>query len=185
MLADAENVQGRAVDTYTTRRLLLIILLAWLAVLGFDLFLHAGLLARLYLDASAFLLTPMESFRRIPIGYLSFLVSTILLVWLMVRLDLKGWRVGLGFGMKLGALVWGALTLGLYSISTADPSLLAGWFLGQTAELGLAGAVTGSALAGNRLGRLSLKVAGLILLLTVITIIMQSTGLAPAADLRR
>jgi len=179
------GTDDRGIDTLPARRLLLTILLAWLAMLGFDFFLHAGLLARLYLDPSPFLLAPLESFRRLPIGYLSFLLSAALLVWLMVRLRLAGWRAGLGFGLKLGALVWGAVTLGLFSISTADASLLAGWFLGQTVELALAGAVAGSALTGRSIGKLSLKVAALVLLLAVVTVALQSFGLAPAAGIPR
>ncbi len=164
-----------------SRRVLVTILLAWLAMLGFDFLLHAGLLARLYLEPRPFLLAPLESFRRLPFGYLSFLLSAILLVWLMARLRLFGWRAGLGFGLKLGALIWGAGTLGLYSISTADASLLAGWFLGQTVEFGVAGAVAGSGLAGGRLGRLSVKVVALVLFLVIVTVALQSFGLAPAA----
>lgn len=56
-------------------RLALITLLSWLSMLGFDFFLNAGLLARLYLEPSPFLLPPAEAFRRIPIGYLSFLLT--------------------------------------------------------------------------------------------------------------
>jgi len=50
---------------------------AWVLSLGFDLFLHAGLLARLYVEPGPFLLPPMVAFRRIPLGYLSFLVLTL------------------------------------------------------------------------------------------------------------
>ncbi len=150
-------------------------------MLEFDFFPHAGLLARLYLEPSPFLLTPLEAFRRLPFGYLSFLLSAILLVWLMSRLRLIGWRAGFGFGLKLGAFIWGALVLGLFSISTADVSLLAGWFLGQTVELALAGAVAGSGLTAKHIGRLSLKVAAFILFLAIITVVLQTSGVAPAS----
>ena len=179
------NTDPGAVDTLPARRLFVTILLAWLAMLGFDFFLHAGLLARLYLDSSPFLLTPLEAFRRLPFGYLSFLLSATLLVWLMARLRLVGWRAGLGFGLKLGALIWGGITIGLFSISTAGAPLLAGWFLGKTVELGLAGAVAGGALTGRHIRRLSLKVAALILFLAIITIALQSFGLAPASGIPR
>ena len=118
--------------------------LALLAVIGFDQFLHAGVLASWYARPSPFSLPPEEAFRLIPLGYISFLILIVLLVWLMPRLELVGWRVGMVFGLKIGALIWGALTLGLLSISTASPSLLLVWFLGQTAELGIAGMVLGS-----------------------------------------
>ena len=36
-----------------------------------------------------------------------------------VRLQLTGLRAGLVFGLQLGALAWGAMTLGLASVATA------------------------------------------------------------------
>ena len=155
-------------------------LLAWLSIIGFDFFLHAGVLSRLYFEPSPFLLPPERAFALVPVGYLSFLVTTILLIWLMARLGIQGWRQGAMFGLKLGALSWGALTLGLFSISTASPALLIGWFLGQTVELGIAGMVAGSGFAGARLGRLFLKVLAFVIGALVITVLLQSLGLAPA-----
>lgn len=61
-------------------------LLAWVAMLGFDFFLHGALLASLYARPSTFLLPPMEAFRRIPIGYLGFLIAAALLVWILSAL---------------------------------------------------------------------------------------------------
>jgi hypothetical protein len=46
------------------------VVLGWLAMIGVDFFLHAGLLAPLYDWDSPFLLRPDEAFVRIPIGYL-------------------------------------------------------------------------------------------------------------------
>ncbi|MEE9585528.1 MAG: hypothetical protein V3W09_01355 [Nitrososphaerales archaeon] len=152
-------------------------------MLGIDFFLHAGLLARLYFEPSPFLLPPIEAFRLIPLGYLSFLLLTILLLWLMVRLNVVGWRGGLGFGLKMGLLIWGALMLGLLSISTADVALLFGWFIGQSLELAVAGAVAGSGLAATSLTRLSMKVIALVLILFILTVVLQTLGLAPAASL--
>jgi len=160
-----------------------IILIAWIAMVGIDFFLHGGLLARLYTRESAFLLPPAEAFRLIPLGYLSFLVLAVLLVWLVERLDISGWRPGFIFGLKLGALTWGALVLGLLSISTADGDLLLGWFAGQTLELGAAGAFAGAAFAGGSLRGLFFRALLLVVVMIVLTVIMQNTGLAPAATL--
>ncbi len=164
-------------------RVALVGIASLLAMIGFDFFLHAGLLATLYLQPAPFLLPPAEAFRRIPLGYLSFSILTVLLLWLMVRLKVTGWRRGAEFGLKLGALVWGALALGLWSISTAEAALLAGWFAGQTVELAIGGAVAGAGLGGQRLRTIFLRVIAFVLLLVVITIGMQSAGLAPAARL--
>jgi hypothetical protein len=92
---------------------------------GIDLFLHGGLLARPYVEPSPFLLPAEDAFRRIPLGYLTFLILTIGLFWLLRRLHVRG--VAAGFRAVAGAVVWGALVLGLYSFSTASQSLLIGW----------------------------------------------------------
>ena len=139
------------------------------------------MLARLYVEPSPFLLSPERAFALNPVGHLSFLGLTILLIWLMVRLGIQGWRQGAVFGLKLGALTWGALVVGLLSISTASLALLIGWFLGQTIELGIAGMVAGSGFKGVRLGRLFLQVLALVIGAFAITILLQTLGLAPAA----
>jgi hypothetical protein len=162
--------------THSKQHVLLLTFIAWLSILGFDFLLHAGLLAGLYLQPSPFLLPPLTAFTLIPVGYLSFLLLSILLVWLMIRLNLAGWRQGALFGLELGGLTWGAFVLGLASVSTASFSLLIGWFIGQTLELALAGAVVGSGLAGVRLWRLFGVVMVFVLLSVITTIILQALG---------
>ncbi len=76
--------------------------------------------------------------------------------------------------------MWGALLLGLFSISTADPLLLLGWFVGQTVEFAIGGAVIGSGLAGTSLMRLGLMVLALLIVWMLLTIGLQLLGLAPA-----
>lgn len=165
---------------HSKRRLILVTLIAWFSMLGFDFLLHAGVLAQLYEAPSSFLRPPMEAFALIPVGYVSFLLFAILLTWLMKRLNVVGWRAGAVFGAQLGALVWGALALGLFSVSTASASLLIGWLIGQTLELALAGAVVGSGLAGARLGRLFGVVLALVVLSAVAAIVLQTLGVAPS-----
>jgi len=169
-----------AAPSLSTGRLCGLGLLAWLTMLGVDFFLHGGLLAGFYVEPGPFLLPPAEAFRLIPLGYLAFLLLAIMLLWLMVRLGVAGCRPGLMFGLQLGALVWGALVLGLASVTSAPWALLAGWFAGQSLEMGVAGAVMGSGLAGRRLGGLLWRVAVLVLVLLVLTVVLQSVGLAPA-----
>ncbi len=72
--------------------------------------------------------------------------------------------------------------LGLLSISTAELSLLVGWFTGQTVRMGFAGMVAGSGLAGQRLGNLALRVVALVLFLVIVTVAMQAVGLAPTVQ---
>ncbi len=156
---------------------------AWVLSLGFDLFLHAGLLARLYARPSSFLLPPEAAFRRIPLGYLAFLILTVALWWLMRRLDISGaGRVG-GLGLTAGAVVWGALLLGMASITTARPVLLLAWWIGQSVELGLAGMVLGAMASGTRRRRVWTRVVIAVICCVVATVVMQSLGLAPAMRL--
>jgi hypothetical protein len=153
---------------------------AWLLSLGFDLFLHGGLLASLYLAPDPFLLPPEEAFRRIPFGYLTFLILTASLYWLLQRLGVRGAAEGFRHGLVAGFIVWGAQAIGLYSISTASWRLLAGWWIGQAIELGLAGAVLGAVAGGARLKRVWALVMVAVIICLAVTITLQSIGWAPA-----
>ena len=144
--------------TVAFTRFLGIVLLSWFSMLGFDFFLHAGILAPLYAQPSPFLLPPDQAFTLIPLGYLSFLVSAAMLVWLVRKLGIETWREGFIFGLKFGALGGGALALSLLSITTADPILIVGWFFGQTLESGIAGLVVGASLGAEKLGRVFVRV---------------------------
>jgi len=92
---------------------------------------------------------------------------------------------GLRNGGLVGATVWGAFVIGLYSISTAALPLLAGWWIGQAVELGLAGAVLGAAADGVSLKRIWLLVALALIAFIVGTIVLQALGLAPAMKVER
>jgi hypothetical protein len=154
--------------------------LGWIATLGADFLLHAGLLARLYVEPHPFLLAPRQAFQRIPLGYLSFLLLAILVGWLIVRLRRLGFARGAGLGLQVGGLAWGAFALGLLSVSSADPALLGGWFVGQTLEMALAGGVIGAALSTERLRLVVASVIGLVVLCFLLTVALQIAGLAPA-----
>lgn len=123
-------------------------ILAWVSMLASDLVIHAGILHRHYLVPDPFLLPPPEAFRRIPLGYASFLVVAAFLVWLLDRLDVRGWRTGALTSLVVGMVLWGSMALGLASITTAPPILLAGWAVGQPLEMAVAGAVVGAGRAG-------------------------------------
>lgn len=155
-------------------RLTGITVLAWLCVIGFDFLLHASILAPLYADPHPFLLPPERAFVLIPVGYLSFLILVILAVWLMVRLKIASWQAGFLFGLKLGALIWGALTISLISISTAPLLLMTGWFVGQTIETGIAGLVIGAGLGVEKLRSLTLWVIVFVIVAFVLGVILQN-----------
>lgn len=178
-----ESVYDR-VMIRSQRRLVLLTVIGWLSMVGVDFILHAGLLAGLYLEPSPFLLPPLTAFSLIPIGYVSLFLAAFLLVWLMDRQGIIGWRQGTLFGIKLGALAWGSFVLGLLSISTASLSILLGWFIGQTLELAIAGAVIGSGFAGTGLRRLFGVVIVFLLLSVITTIVLQSMGVVPTIRIR-
>jgi len=156
------------------------VLIAWFLALGVDLFLHAGLLARLYVISSPFILPADQAFRRIPLGYLAFLIVTAALFWLCRRLDVRGVRAGWWHGFVAGGVLWGGLVLGLYSISTASLPMLLAWWAGQAVELGVSGAVIGGLAAGIPPRRMFRWVALIVVTLFVLTIALQSLGLAPS-----
>ena len=161
------------------------VLLAWLAMLGWDFFLHAGLLARFYIAESPFLLLPAQAFSRIPLGYAAFLLLAIALVWLMPRFQIASWQAAFAFGLKFGALVWGALLLGLLSITTIENPLAAAWFFGQVLELGIGAAVIYWAANRDSLRSLTWRLLIMMLALVLVTVVMQSMGLAPAVIINR
>ncbi len=162
------------------RRVVASTLLAWFAMVGIDFLLHGGILAHWYVQPDPFLLPPPDAFRLIPVGYLCFLVFACTLAWLILRLNIHGVRAASVFGLKLGGLVWLTFVLALASISTAKHALLIGWFVGQTIESGIGGAVLGAALSARRLRGVAIFVVTLVVLCVVATIVLQNTGLAPA-----
>jgi hypothetical protein len=156
-------------------------LLVWVAMIGIDFFLHGGIFAAIYLQDDAFLLSGMEAFRRIPLGYLALLATAGLLVWIIDRSSTRGWRKGAVVGLSLGAVMSFSSTLGLFSISTASPQLLAAWFVAQVLEMAIAGAMIGQGLVTQSLRRLTLAVVIGFVLLFAGTIVMQSVGLVPSS----
>lgn len=77
---------------------------------------------------------------------------------------------------------FGASEFALWSVTTASEVLLASWFVGQTLQFGIAGAVAGRGLAGERALKLLIRVVALVLLLAIATVTPQSLGLAPAVN---
>jgi len=153
-------------------------LLSWFSMIGFDFFLHAGLLSSIYSKPSPFLLASDRAFALIPLGYLSFLIFDIFLLWLMLKLNLQGWKKGVIFGLQVGILTWGGFSIGLFSIATVPSTLLIAWFFGQAIELGIAGGVIGYGLTQSKLGRLFVRVLIFVIISIVLAIVLQNIGFA-------
>ena len=114
------------------RRLIQITALAWFAVIGLDFFLDAGLLARFYRWDLPGFLPPLKMFLYIPLGYVAFLLWTILLVWLMIRLPVSGFRAGAMFGLKVGILIAAAGFFGEMSVFAFPAWMLLLWMAANT-----------------------------------------------------
>jgi hypothetical protein len=181
---DSESSR-RTPTTGTVPHAVSTILLSWLAMVGVDFFLHAGLLAPLYDWDSPFLLRPAEAFIRIPIGYLGFAVLAGTLAWLLPRFSVRRGRDGALIAGTLGAAVFGAFLLGLWSISTAQPGLLAGWWVGQTVGLGVGGFVIGTVLGGVRARVVASRIIGLLGIAAASAVVLQTIGYASAPVLVR
>jgi hypothetical protein len=163
----------------SVRRLITITLLSWLSQIIFDFFQHAGLFAKLWIESRAAFLPPEELFKRIPLGYLSFLITSSMLVWLMVRLGISGWKQGALFGLKLGAFLSCSYVLGAASGFPIKPALLVAILFGSTAQSAITAGVVGSGVSGAHLGRLSLKLVAFLFLVLIAYFLLQSLGLAP------
>ena len=85
----------------------------------------------------------------------------------------------------LGALAWGSFVLGLWSISTADPALLVGWWVGQTVELAVGGHVIGSVLGGARLRTMAWRVGLVLAVGAGSAVALQTIGYATAPVISR
>lgn len=155
-----------------------LVFICWAAFLGFDLLLHGGLLTEMYTRPNPALLSADLAFYRIPLGYLSFLVLVVLIYWLLSWIAVNDWKKGFRFGVMFGALLGVASTLGLYSILTVDLDMLIGWALGQTIEFGIVGGIIGAANSGISLKRLFVGVAAFVVSAIILTIILQTVGLA-------
>ena len=157
-----------------------IVLLAWLVTIAIDFFLNAGLFAKMWLESSSAFLPPEKLTQRIPLGYIAFLLLTILLTWIMARTNVRGWKQGASFGFKFGLLFEAASALGTISAYSVSPPLIIAWFLGGVLKDSIVCTIIGSGLGGSHLRRLWARAIVFVVIIIVVTIIMQALGYAPA-----
>ena len=107
------------------------------------------------------------------------MLIAILIYWLLPRFEINDWRAAFVFGLKLGAMMWGAQMLGLYSISTIQVDTALAWFAGQAFEMGVGALVIFQASQAESLKRLTWWVIAFFILAFILTILLQNVGLAP------
>jgi len=92
----------------------------------------------------------------------------------MIKIGLKGTKAGFKFGLTLGFFIWATLAIGLVSISRAPYLLLLGWVLGQTLELGLAGAILGYGFDKKNLKKISIWCISIFFVSLILSIVLQN-----------
>lgn len=173
-----------AIPTTTQKRLIQLTLIAWLAVVGFDLLMNAGLMAPFNNWQLPGFLPAAKMFQYIPLGYAAFLLNVILLLWLMLRSHVSGARAGAAFGLMFGILMGGSGFLGQMSIFAFPVRMLSCWAVFNTLLFALAGAVIGSGIAAARLRPLVYRVLALVLICIVVSLVMQNLGFVPAQTIQ-
>ncbi|MFX0185443.1 MAG: hypothetical protein ACFE95_20360 [Candidatus Hodarchaeota archaeon] len=160
-----------------------LILISWLTFLSLDLLFHAGILATLYVQPNPAILDPEQAFFRIPIGYLSFLLSVIVFYWLFSFTGVNEWKNGFIFGLKYSVLIAVASTLAQYSILKVNLVMLIGWGVAQIMEFSMIGGIIGAAHSGISLKKICLGVVILVVITIIYVIILQNVGLAPPMEI--
>ena len=92
----------------------------WAALIVADFVLNAVVFAGIYREGGPFFLSLDDAFRRIPLGYLSFLILAGAVVELVVRLGIRELGPALRLGLAGGTALGAAWSLGLYSIATVS-----------------------------------------------------------------
>jgi hypothetical protein len=149
---------------------------AFFAWLGADFLVHAGALAPWWRATADFWHPPADLFRLIPFAYLSFALTSIVLVWLVIRLEGPRPRprrvVGLGAG--LGLFLGISSALANYSVVPMPVSTLLVWPASYLSYTVAAGAAVAYTLGAEHPWRRVAIVFGLALVLCIIGIVLQN-----------
>jgi hypothetical protein len=152
-------------------------------MLGLDLLLNAALFARMYQDAGTFMLAPTEAFRRIPLGYLAFLILAIGVVEFMYRLRVTRLIDGVRVGLLIGAVLAATWSLGLYSIASLSAQVAFAFAAIWWTLVVLGSGVAATGLGQTSLRGLALRVAAFDVVCIAIVIVLQSFGVVPTVKL--
>ena len=125
-----------------TRRILIAIVLVFIAWSVMDMVIHGMLLMPIY-DATAELWRPMEEM-NMPVMYLVMLVFTVCFVLIYAMIANKSLATGIRYGLLFGIATGVSMGLGSYSYMPIPLSLAWGWLGGVLVELVVAGAIVGA-----------------------------------------
>ena len=125
------------------------------------------------------MLAPMEAFRRIPLGYLAFLILAAGVVELAHRLGVTTMGAGIRLGLLLGGTLASTWALGLYSVATLSAQVAMTFAAIWLVLLTVAGGVAAAGLGRTRVRGLALQVLGVDLIGAVAVIALQSFGVVP------
>jgi len=117
------------------------LILSWITAVAIYFLLNAGVFASFFASKQSFLLTPTEAFVRIPVGYGSILLLTLVLTVLIYRGKEARPYEGMRAGLLYGTAVSLTTVLGLWSITTIPTTFLGIWLVDQILEMMLAGTV--------------------------------------------
>ena len=182
-MATSESQARSATISMTLRRTVETALLAWLAVIGLDFFLNAGILAPFYDWRLPGFLPVARMFAYIPLGYAAFLFWSTLLTWLMRQTQTIGFSRGTIFGARFGTLYGASEFLGARSLFAFPTRMMLCWSIVYFLVFTLAGGVIGAGFAAPKLRTVAYRVIGLTLIFLAFTIILQSLGWAPVPKL--
>jgi hypothetical protein len=161
-------------------RRLRIALVAWLTMLGLDFLLNGAVFAGIYQGDGPFMLAPAEAARRIPFGYLAFLMLAAGMVEIAYRTGVRHVADGLRLGLAIGGAFGAIWALGLYSIATVEASSAIAFAMIWIALAALGSSAAAAGLATSNLRRLLLLAVLFDVACVALVIGLQSLGVVPA-----
>jgi hypothetical protein len=167
----------------TLGRRLRVAFVVWLVMLGLDFLLNGALFARLYQGDGAVMLAPTEAFRRIPFGYLAFLILAIGVVELAYRLRVTRLADGVRLGLLIGVVLAATWSLGLYSIANISAEVALAFGGIWLALVVLACGVAATGLRQPSLRGIALRAGAFDVVCIAIVIALQSFGVVPTVKI--
>lgn len=151
------------------------IIVAWLLVVGADLFFNAGIFTRLF-DQSREpgLLSDAVLFRRIPVTYFALAVGVAAVAWLFDRLDVEGGPRGAIYGGLAGVVVALLGVINLWAAIEMTGFFVASAVLVQIVEFGAAGMFLGSYRATATPTRVVRVTIAISLVLAILGVVIQN-----------